>query len=290
MEQYKFSNKKLPYLLSIPQFVIVTIFILYPTYKSLELSLFTTSIFGGNKVFVGLQNFNDLFSSPDYLKTVVVSLIFAGGVTIIGLALSLLISVLINNALKGLTIYRTAFIWPYALSPAVAGAIWMFIMHPSYGILTSILPFELNWILNGNHALILIIVAATWRMLGYNIAFYLAGLQSVPVSLREAAALDGASGFQKFFRITFPLLTPTTFFLLTMNLVYSFFRTFGLIHTVTKGGPSGMTEIMVYKTYKDGFINLVPGLSAAQSVILLAIVIGIISFQFKYLERKVHYA
>ncbi|MGM0445418.1 MAG: carbohydrate ABC transporter permease [Bacillota bacterium] len=290
MGQFKFKNKKLPYLLSLPQLVIVTIFILYPTYKSLELSLFRTSIFGTGKTFVGLQNFNDLFTSPDYLKTLIVSLIFAGGVTIIGLSLSLLISVLVNNALKGLTIYRTAFIWPYALSPAVAGAIWMFIMHPSYGIVSNILPFELNWVLNGRHALILIIIAATWRMLGYNIAFYIAGLQSVPVSLREAAALDGASGFQKFFKITFPLLTPTTFFLLTMNMVYAFFDTFGLIHTVTKGGPSGMTEIMVYKTYKDGFINIVPGLSAAQSVILLVIVIGLIALQFRFLERKVHYA
>jgi len=290
MGQFKFSNKKLPYLLSLPQLIIVTIFILYPTYKSLELSLFRTSIFGGNKTFVGLQNFTDLFSSPDYLKTVVVSLVFAGGVTIIGLALSLFISVLVNNAMRGLTIYRTAFIWPYALSPAVAGAIWMFIMHPSYGIINSIFPFELDWILNGQHAIILITIAATWRMLGYNIAFYIAGLQSVPVSLKEAASLDGASGFQRFFRITFPLLTPTTFFLLTMNLVYAFFDTFGLIHTVTKGGPSGMTEIMVYKTYKDGFINLVPGLSAAQSVILLVIVIGLITVQFRFLERKVHYA
>ncbi|HKL12993.1 MAG TPA: sugar ABC transporter permease [Halanaerobiales bacterium] len=290
MGQYKFKNNKLAYFLVLPQFFIVTIFILYPTYKSLEMSVFRSSIFGGNKTFVGLQNFGDLFSSPDYLKTLLVSLIFAAGVTIIGLALSLFISVLVNNAMKGLTVYRTLFIWPYALSPAVAGAIWMFIMHPSYGIMNSILPFKLDWILNGQHALILIIIAATWRMLGYNIAFYIAGLQSVPVSLREAAALDGASGFQKFFKITFPLLTPTTFFLLTMNLVYSFFRTFGLIHTVTKGGPSGMTEIMVYKTYKDGFINLVPGLSAAQSVILLAIVIGIISIQFRFLEGKVHYA
>lgn len=290
MGQFKFKNKKLPYLLSLPQLIIVTIFILYPTYKSLELSLFRTSIFGTGKTFVGLQNFNDLFTSPDYLRTLVVSLIFAGGVTIIGLSLSLLISVLVNNALKGLTVYRTAFIWPYALSPAVAGAIWMFIMHPSYGIVSNILPFELNWVLNGRHALILIIIAATWRMLGYNIAFYIAGLQSVPVSLREAAALDGASGFQKFFKITFPLLTPTTFFLLTMNMVYAFFDTFGLIHTVTKGGPSGMTEIMVYKTYKDGFINIVPGLSAAQSVILLVIVIGLIALQFRFLERKVHYA
>jgi len=290
MGQFKFKNKKLPYLLSLPQLVVVTVFILYPTYKSLELSLFRTSIFGTGKTFIGLQNFTDLFTSPDYLKTLTVSLIFAGGVTIIGLALSLLISVLVNNALKGLTIYRTAFIWPYALSPAVAGAIWMFIMHPSYGVVSNILPFELNWVLNGQHALILIIIAATWRMLGYNIAFYIAGLQSVPVSLREAAALDGASGFQKFFKITFPLLTPTTFFLLTMNMVYAFFDTFGLIHTVTKGGPSGMTEIMVYKTYKDGFINIVPGLSAAQSVILLVIVIGLIALQFRFLERKVHYA
>lgn len=290
MGQYKFKNKKLPYLLSLPQLFVVTVFILYPTYKSLELSLFRTSIFGTGKTFIGLQNFNDLFTSPDYLRTIVVSLVFAGGVTIIGLAVSLLISVLVNNALSGLTIYRTAFIWPYALSPAVAGAIWMFIMHPSYGFVSNILPFELNWVLNGQHALILIIIAATWRMLGYNIAFYIAGLQSVPVSLREAAALDGASGFQKFFKITFPLLTPTTFFLLTMNMVYAFFDTFGLIHTVTKGGPSGMTEIMVYKTYKDGFINIVPGLSAAQSVILLVIVIGLITLQFRFLERKVHYA
>ncbi|MFW6306510.1 MAG: ABC transporter permease subunit [Bacillota bacterium] len=284
-----FKNKYLPYLLCLPQVAVVAVFIIYPTYKSLEMSFFQTSIFGGNRTFIGFQNFRELLSSSDYLKTVIISIIFSLSVTFLGLFLSLLLSIFIEKTGEKISIYRTLFIWPYALSPAVAGAIWMFLTHPSYGIITNIIPFKLNWILNGYHALLLIIIAASWRMLGYNIAFYLAGLNNIPDSLEEAAAIDGAGPINNFLKIIFPLLSPTTFFLITMNLTYSFFETFGLIHAVTKGGPSGMTEIMVYKIYKDGFINLVPEFSAAQSVILLFIVIFIISIQFKFIEGKVYY-
>jgi sn-glycerol 3-phosphate transport system permease protein len=289
MQQFIFKNKGLPYLLVLPQFLIVVIFILYPTFQSLKMSLFLTSVFSDEQTFVGLRNFVELFVSSDYLRSIQVSLIFSGSVTVFGLGISLLISTVVERNIRGVSVYRTALIWPYALSPAVTGAIWMFLTHPSYGILTYLLHVKLNWILNGAHALVLISVAAVWRMLGYNIAFYIAGLQAIPLSIKEAADLDGANAFQKFARITFPLLSPTTFFLLTMNLVYSFFETFGLIHTVTQGGPAGMTEIMVYRAYKDGFINLIPDLSAAQSVILLVLCVGIITLQFKYIDRRVHY-
>ena len=289
MDQFKFKNKKLPYLLVLPQMVIVTVFVLYPTFESIRISFFTQTLFGEQLTFVGLSNYIDLVTNPDYVQTISVTLIFSAGVTILGLVVGMALSLLVNQKIGGLFFYRSSLIWLYALSPAVAGTIWMFLMHPSYGVINRMLPFDFNWILSGTHAMILVVVAAAWRMLGYNVAFFLAGLQGIPDSLLEAASLDGAGPLQRFRRVIFPLLTPTTFFLITMNLVYSFYRTFGIIHTVTKGGPSGSTRIMVYNVYRDGFINMRPGASSAQSVLLFIFVIIIILFQFKYLEGRVHY-
>ena len=289
MDQFKFKNSKLPYLLVIPQMVIVVIFVLYPTLDSIRKSFYTQSLFGERINFVGLENYARLLTSGDYLRTIYVTLIFSAGVTLIGLVLGLALSLLVNQKIGGISFYRSSFIWLYALSPAVAGTIWMFLMHPSYGIINRLLPINFNWLLSGSHALILVIIAAAWRMLGYNVAFFLAGLQGIPDSLMEASSLDGAGPIQRFTKIIFPLLSPTTFFLLTMNLVYSFYRTFGIIHTVTKGGPYGSTRIMVYNVYRDGFLNMRPGLSSAQSVLLFIVVIILIMLQFRYIEGRVHY-
>ncbi|SDL09838.1 carbohydrate ABC transporter permease [Halarsenatibacter silvermanii] len=289
-DKFKFPNQILPYLLVLPQVVVVLIFIVFPTFESFRMSTYMSDAFGHGRVFVGLENYIDLLTSTEYQQTIIVTLIFTLAVTFIGLALGLMISLLLNRKIKGLSFYRTALIWPYALSPAVVGAIWMFLFHPSYGVLTYISPLYLNWLERGSHALILLIIAAIWRNLGYNIAFYLAGLQNIPQNLLEAASIDGAGAIGRFRKIIFPLISPTTFFLFTMNLIYAFYQIFGLVHTVTKGGPGGATNVMVYSAYRDGVTHLMPGFSAAQSVIMFVIAVGLVYLQFKYAQRGVYYA
>ncbi len=293
MKKSIFSNRILPYLLIAPQLIVVLVFFFWPAFDSLRLSLFKTSPFGDRQIFVGLENFADLLVSPEYYRSVYNSLLFSLAVTFLCLAVSLFLAVLANQKIRGLTFYRSALLWTFGVAPPVAGIIWLFIFHPSYGILRYFLAmvtsYEFNWLLKGWIALLLVIFAATWAHLGYNVAFFLAGLQTIPRSVMEAARVDGAGGVKIFRWITFPLLSPITFFLFIMNMVFSFFETFGLIHAVTQGGPGDATTIMVYKAYSDGFVHMRMGLSATQSVILMALVISLTVLQFRFTERKVFY-
>jgi sn-glycerol 3-phosphate transport system permease protein len=293
MKKSIFKNRWLPYLLIAPQMLVVLVFFFWPALDSLRLSFYTVSPFGDRQIFVGLQNFANLLVSSEYHRSVITSFIFSGGVTFLGLTVSLFLANLANQKIRGLPFYRTAVLWTYGIAPPVSGIIWLLIFHPSYGILTYLLSmvtsYEFNWLLKGWVAIVLVVFAAMWAHLGYNVLFFLAGLQAIPKSVVDAAKVDGASGFSLFRRITFPLLSPVTFFLFIMNMVFSFFETFGIIHAVTQGGPGDATTIMVYKTYLDGFVNMRIGVSAAQSVILMALVIFLTVLQFRYTERKVFY-
>jgi sn-glycerol 3-phosphate transport system permease protein len=293
MKRSIFENRWLPYTLIAPQLIVVFVFFFWPAFDSLRLSFFQTTPFGDRQIFVGLKNFSSLFISPEYHRSVFHSFVFSLGVTFLGLTVSLFLASLANQKIRGLPFYRTAVLWTYGIAPPVSGVIWLFIFHPIYGILpyllSTVTSFEFNWLLKGWIAILLVIFAATWAHLGYNVAFFLAGLQTIPKSVLDAAKVDGASGFSLFRWITLPLLSPVTFFLFIMNMVFSFFETFGIIHAVTQGGPGDATTIMVYKTYLDGFVHLRIGSSAAQSVILMALVIFLTVLQFRYTERKVFY-
>jgi sn-glycerol 3-phosphate transport system permease protein len=293
MKRSIFQNRWLPYLLLAPQLVVVIVFFFWPAFDSLRLSFFKVAPFGDREIFVGLGNFVELLTAEEYGRSVLYSFVFSLGVTALGLAVSLFLASLANQKIRGLPFYRTAILWTYGIAPPVSGIIWLFIFHPSYGILPYLLAmvttYEFNWLLKGWVAMLLVIFAAAWAHLGYNIAFFLAGLQTMPESVIEAARVDGASGLRLFRWITFPLLSPVTFFLFLMNMVFSFFETFGIIHAVTQGGPGDTTTIMVYKAYVDGFVNLRMGYSAAQSVILMALVIVLTILQFRYTERRVTY-
>ena len=293
MKRSIFQNRWLPYLLLAPQLVVVVVFFFWPAFDSLRLSFFKVAPFGDREIFVGLGNFIELLTAPEYGRSVVYSFVFSLGVTALALVASLFLANLANQKIRGLPFYRTAILWTYGIAPPVSGIIWLFIFHPSYGILSYLLSlvttYEFNWLLKGWVAMLLVIFAAAWAHLGYNVAFFLAGLQTIPESVIEAARVDGAGGFTLFRSITFPLLSPVTFFLFLMNMVFSFFETFGIIHAVTQGGPGDTTTIMVYKAYVDGFVNLRMGYSAAQSVILMALVIVLTVLQFRYTERKVTY-
>jgi len=293
MKRSIFRNRWLPYLLLAPQLVVVVVFFFWPAFDSLRLSFFKVAPFGDREIFVGLGNFMELLTAPEYGRSVVHSFVFSLGVTALALVTSLFLANLANQKIRGLPFYRTAILWTYGIAPPVSGIIWLFIFHPSYGVLTYLLSmvttYEFNWLLKGWVAMLLVIFAAAWAHLGYNVAFFLAGLQTIPESVIEAARVDGAGGFKLFRWITFPLLSPVTFFLFLMNMVFSFFETFGIIHAVTQGGPGDTTTIMVYKAYVDGFVNLRMGYSAAQSVILMALVIVLTVLQFRYTERKVTY-
>jgi sn-glycerol 3-phosphate transport system permease protein len=288
-----FPNRILPYLLVLPQLAVTLVFFFWPAFESLRLSLYRTSPFGDRTVFVGLDNFRRLLVSPDYYQSIVNTFVFAGGVTGLGVGAGLFVAALATQKIRGLTAYRAAVLWPYGIAPPVAGIIFLFIFHPSYGVLPYWLSFvtsyEFNWLLRGWVAMLLVIVATAWTHVGYNIAFFLAGLLAIPGSVLEAAAVDGAGGVRRFWSIILPLLSPILFYLVVVNLIFSFFSSFGVIHAVTQGGPAGATEIMVYKVYKDGFVGLNLGSSAAQSVILMALVIGLTALQFRFLERRVTY-
>ena len=291
--QTRFPNKTLPYLLLAPSVIIVFIFFVVPSIQSLYLSFYRVSPLGNKKIFIGLQNFTRLFQDPGYLNSIITSFKFALFVVVVGLAVSMAVAVVANQRLRGFSIYRTLLIWPYALSPAIAGLIWAQMMDPNIGLTSHLLKtlfgIHFNYQTNGQQALLFISVSAAWKMLGYNIIFFLAGLQSLPVELLEAAAIDGAGAWRRFWKIIFPMLSPTTFFLFIMNTLYAFFQVFGLVHITTEGGPGRATDIMVYKLYRDGFEGMNTGYASAQSIILLIMVATLTILQFRYAGSKVHY-
>lgn len=282
----------LPWLLLGPQLAITLVFFIWPASQALYQSVLQQDPFGLSTEFIGLENFRILLDDPEYYKSFRVTVVFSAAVAFSSLSIALLMAVMAQRVIRGATGYKTLLIWPYAVAPAVAGVIWWLLLNPSVGVLGRYLRaagIDWNPFLNGNDALILVIIAASWKQVSYNFIFFLAGLQAIPRSLIEAAAIDGAGPFKRFWTIVFPLLSPTSFFLLVVNTVYAFFETFGIIHATTEGGPAGATEILVYKVYNDGFIALDLGGSAAQSVILMLIVMSLTFLQFRYIERRVAY-
>jgi len=287
-----FKNRWLPYLLVTPQIVITLVFFIWPAGQALKQSFFIEDAFGLRSEFVRFGNFIELFSDPLYLNSLKTTFIFSVSTSFLALSTGLLFAVMADRVIKGATIYKAALLWPYAVAPAVAGVLWLFLFSPANGILALTLKslgYNWNHVLKGGQAMVLVVIAASWKQIAYNFLFFLAGLQMIPKSLIEAAAIDGARPAKRFWTIVFPLLSPTTFFLLVVNVVYAFFETFGIIHAVTQGGPYKATDILVYKVYSDGFIGLDLGGSAAQSVVLMAIVVTLTVIQFRYLERKVQY-
>ncbi len=287
-----FKNPWLPYLLLAPQVIITLIFFIWPASQALFQSLLVEDPFGLRSEFVWFQNFEELFTDPLYADSFLITAVFSISTTFLALSSGLLLAVMADRVIKGATAYKGALLWPYAVAPAVAGVLWLFLFSPANGIIASALKtlgYDWNHVLNGGEAMLLVVLAAVWKQIAYNFLFFLAGLQMIPKSLLEAAAIDGAGPGKRFWTIIFPLLSPTTFFLLVVNVVYAFFDTFGIIHAVTSGGPAGATNILVYKVYADGFIGLDLGGSAAQSVVLMAIVITLTVVQFRYLERRVQY-
>jgi sn-glycerol 3-phosphate transport system permease protein len=287
-----FRSPWLPYVLVAPQMAITLVFFFWPAAQALYQSLLIEDAFGASTQFVWFDNFRALFADEGYLSSMRVTLIFSGLVAVIGLSVSLLLAAMADRVLRGATAYKTLLIWPYAVAPAVAAILWLFMFNPTLGIIAHALDsMGIGWdhLINPDQALILIVIAAVWKQISYNFLFFLAGLQSIPRSLIEAAAIDGAGPMRRFRTIVFPLLSPTTFFLLVVNIVYAFFDTFGIVDAATSGGPGRATEILVYKVYVDGFKGLDLGGSAAQSVVLMAIVIGLTFIQFRWIERKVQY-
>ena len=287
-----FPNKLLPYLLLAPQLAVTLVFFIWPAAQAMRQSVLVEDAFGLSSRFVWFQNFARIFADPAYVGSLEVTIVFSLAVAALALGLSLLLAVMADRVLRGASAYKTLLIWPYAVAPAAAGALWGFLFDPTIGIVSVLLHLigvDWNYLLNGSQAMILVVIAATWTQVSYNFVFFLAGLQSIPRSVIEAAAIDGAGPSRRFWTIVFPLLSPTAFFLLTINIVYAFFSTFGVIDIITHGGPAMATNILVYKVYSDSFRALDLGGSAAQSVVLMAIVIGLTVVQFRYIERKVHY-
>lgn len=275
-----------------PQLLITLIFFFLPAGQAIEQSVMMQDAFGLSNEFVGLANFQTLFADSNYIESFKVTMLFSVLVAGIGLAVSLLFAVCADRVLRGGNAYKSFLIIPYAIAPAVAGVLWMFIFNPTLGVLSYALRqfgFEWNYMVNADHALALIVIAAVWKQVSYNFIFFLAGLQAVPKSLLEAAAMDGAGPFRRFWTVVFPLLSPTTFFLLVMNVIYAFFDTFAIVDATTMGGPGQETNILVYKVFVDGFRNMDYGGSAAQSVVLMALVIVLTVIQFRFIERRVNY-
>lgn len=288
-----FKSGSLPYLLIFPQLAITLTFFYWPAIQGVIQSFMLSDPFGQRSQFVWFYNYIELFSDPLYLRSVGITFVFSLATALTSLAFGLFIATMANRALRATAIVRTLLIWPYAVAPAISGIMWLFLLHPSYGVVAlaakKYLGIDWNPVLYGGDAMVMIIMASAWKQISYNFVFFMAGLQSIPHSLIEAAALEGASPFVRFWRITFPLLSPTFFFLMVMNIIYSFFETFGVIHTVTQGGPGGSTNILVYKVYQDGFVGLNLGSSAAQSVVLMTLIVVITILQFRFVEKKVQY-
>jgi len=291
-KQTVFQSRLLPFILLIPQVTIVLIFFYWPAAQAVWQSFLLQDAFGLSTTFVAFENYTELLQQPEYFDAIVRTFAFSAAIGGASLSIALLLAVMADKPLRGVTIYRTLLIWPYAVAPAIAGVLWIFMLHPSLGVLArGLRAMGIDWnpLLNGNHAVILVVAAATWKQISYNFLFFLAGLQAIPKSVLEAAAIDGAKPMRRFWTVTFPLLTPTIFFLIVVNVVYAFFDTFGIIDAMTGGGPAKATETMVYKVYLDGLLGGNLGSSAAQSVILMVIVIALTAIQFRYIERKVTY-
>ena len=287
-----FRSTWLPWLLLAPQLLIVMVFFFWPASQALVQSLQLQDTFGSSTEWVGLDNFRRLFNDPLYAASFQTTAFFSVMVAGLGISLSLLLAVFADRIIKGALAYKTLLILPYAVAPAVAAVLWVFMFSPSLGVVSYLLgklAYDWNHLLNGGQAMALIIMTAVWKQISYNFLFFLAGLQSIPKSLVEAAAIDGARPWRRFWTIQFPLLSPTTFFLLVINVVYAFFDTFAIVDAATMGGPGRETSILVYKVYYDGFKAMDMGGSAAQSVVLMAIVISLTVIQFRYVEKKVQY-
>jgi len=292
LQSVVFPNKILPYLLVAPQIVLTVIFFFWPASQALYQSTMREDAFGLSSNFVGFANFSAVLSDSSYLNSLQVTVVFSALTAFVSMGFALLLATAADRVVRGRGLYRTMLIMPYAVAPAVAGMLWLFMFNPAMGTFSYILRRNgIVWdpLLDGNQAMLLVVVAAAWKQISYNFLFFVAGLQAIPKSLLEAASIDGARGTRRFWTIVFPLLAPTTFFLLVVNTVYAFFDTFGIIHAVTGGGPAKATETLVYKVYNDGFVNLNLGSSAAQSVILMVIVIALTAFQFRFVEKRVHY-
>ena len=287
-----FGNRLLPFALLAPQIVVTIVFFYWPASQAVWQSFLLQDAFGLQTTFVWLENYVTLLTDPDYYNTIVNTLVFSTAVSLISLSSALLLAVMADKPLRAATAYRTLLIWPYAVAPAVAGVLWVFMLHPSLGIIArGLRELGIAWnpLLNGTDAMTMVVLAAAWKQISYNFLFFLAGLAAIPRSIIEAAAIDGARSTRRFWTIVFPLLSPTTFFLLVVNIVYAFFDTFGVIDAMTGGGPAKATETLVFKVYADGRLGGDLGGSAAQSVILMVIVIGLTAIQFRYIERKVTY-
>lgn len=287
-----FRSRWLPWVLIAPQVIIIGLFFFWPAAQALLQSVQQSDAFGTSVEWVGLENFRNLWNDETYLASFYTTAIFSTLVAVVGIGVSLLLAVFADRVVKGALAYKTLLIWPYAVAPAVAGVLWLFMFAPSVGVVSyglRALGFDWNHLLNGRHAMTLVVMAAVWKQISYNFLFFLAGLQSIPKSLIEAAAIDGARPWRRFWTIVFPLLSPTTFFLLVINIVYAFFDTFAIIDAATQGGPGKETAILVYKVYFDGFKAMDLGGSAAQSVVLMVIVVALTVVQFRFVEKKVNY-
>jgi sn-glycerol 3-phosphate transport system permease protein len=287
-----FKSSWLPWVLLAPQLVVISLFFFWPAGQALVQSLQQSDAFGMSVVWVGFENFQNLYKDESYAESFLTTGIFSLWVAVLGIGISLVLAYFADRVVRGALVYRTLLIWPYAVAPAVAGVVWLFLFSPSIGVVSyalNTMGFEWNALLNSRDAMALIVMAAVWKQLSYNFLFFLAGLQSIPKSLIEAAAIDGAGAWRRFWTIQFPLLSPTSFFLLVINVVYAFFDTFGIVDAATKGGPGKDTAILVYKVYFDGFKALDLGGSAAQSVVLMVIVVALTVVQFRFIEKKVNY-
>jgi sn-glycerol 3-phosphate transport system permease protein len=287
-----FRSSWLPWLLLLPQMAVILVFFFWPAAQAILQSLQQQDAFGTSVEFVGLANFRQLFDDPSYVESFKTTAFFSVMVAGIGISLSLVLAVFADRITRGGMFYKTMLVLPYAVAPAVAAVLWVFMFSPSLGVVAYALgKIGINWnhLLNSGHAMTLIVMAAVWKQISYNFLFFLAGLQSIPKSLIEAAAIDGARPWRRFWTIQFPLLSPTTFFLLVINVVYAFFDTFAIVHAATEGGPGKDTAILVYKVYHDGFKAMDLGGSAAQSVVLMVIVVALTVIQFRYVEKKVQY-
>jgi sn-glycerol 3-phosphate transport system permease protein len=292
LKNVHFGPSVLPFLLVLPQIVVTLVFFIWPASQALYQSVLLEDAFGLKTEFVWFKNFEDLLSDPLYWDSFNITIVFSFLVAFIAMSFALVLAIFADRVIKGSGTYRTLLIWPYAVAPVTAGALWVFMFNPTLGIVSyalSLLGYDWNHQLNGGEAMALVVMASAWKQIAYNFLFFLAGLQSIPKSLIEAAAIDGAGPMRRTIDIILPLLSPTTFFLLVINVVYAFFETFGVIHVVTAGGPAGATNILVYKVFNDGFVGLDLGGSAAQSVILMIIVISLTVVQFKYVEKRVAY-
>jgi len=292
LRKVHFKGVALPYLLLLPQLVITGLFFFWPAGQAVWQSFLREDAFGLSSEFIGFENFADVLSDPSWLEAAGRTLVFSASVAALALGAALFLAVQADKQIRGADTYKTLLIWPYAVAPALAAVLWLFMFHPNIGIFGRMLNaagIAWDYKLDGDQAMLLIILASAWKQVSYNFIFFLAGLQSIPKSVLEAAAIDGARPLRRFWTVTFPLLSPTAFFLLVVNLVYAFFDTFGVIHSLTQGGPGKSTETLIYRVYTDGVMNLNLGSSAAQSVILMILVIGLTIVQFRYVERKVHY-